>query len=124
MNTASERLKPLPGIIEPRWWTGTPAIAPDRFTIDCSHYRMDESVLDSNGELAHEMRQRFHDVGLVYLVNTGLDDLQSMRQFAKLVLKQEIAYTGGANPRDSLESNVYEVGAPLAAWLHLMRSAG
>ena len=27
-------------------------------------------------------------------------------------------YRAGANPRDTLEPNVYEVGAPLQAWLH------
>ena len=118
MSSVRELLKPLPGLIEPRWWTGTPALAPESFTIDCSSFSMDEADLDGNGALATEMKQRFHDVGLVYLVNTGLDNLQSMRNFAKLVLQQEAIYKGGANPRDSLEPNVYEVGAPLSAHLH------
>jgi len=118
MSTASDLLKPLPGIIEPRWWTGVPALPPQSFTIDCSEYRMDKSDLDPSGKLASEMKQCFHDIGLVYLVNTGLSDLQRMRQFANLVLEHEAVYRGGANPRDSLEPNVYEVGAPLSAWLH------
>jgi hypothetical protein len=109
---------PLQGIIEPRWWTGTPALDPELFTIDCSNFRMDESDLQENSALCLEMNQRFNDVGLVYLVNTGLTDMQLMRKFARLVVKQEIVYMGGANPRDSLEPNVYEVGAPLQAWLH------
>ena len=118
MSSVRELLKPLPGAIEPRWWTGTAALPPESFTIDCSNFSMDDSDLDGNGLLATEMKQRFHDVGLVYLVNTGLDNLQSMRLFAKLVLQQEAIYMGGANPRDSLEPNVYEVGAPLSAHLH------
>jgi hypothetical protein len=118
MSTASELLQPLPDVIEPTWWNGTPALAPDSFTIDCSRYSMDDADLDLNGALATEMKQRFHNIGLVYLVNTGLDDLQRMRQFARLVVEKEMIYQGGANPRDSIEANVYEVGAPLTAWLH------
>jgi hypothetical protein len=79
---------------------------------------MGDADLHEDGELAQRMRTMFHDVGLVYLVNTRLTDLQSMRRFASLVITQEMIYMGGANPRDSLEPNVYEVGAPLEAWLH------
>jgi len=110
--------QPLPGIIEPRWWTGEPAISADSFTIDCSVYRMDDADLAPGSELAKRMNRLFSDIGLVYLVNTGLRDLQSMRRAAKLVMQNEMRYEGGANPRDDLEPNVYEVGAPLTAWLH------
>ena len=109
---------PLPNVIEPRWWTGEPALAPDAFTIDCSSYRMDDAGLSPGSELALRMNELFDDVGLVYLTNTGLDDLQVMRRAARLVMEQEMRYAGGANPRDSIEPNVYEVGAPLTAWLH------
>ncbi|MDH3748942.1 MAG: TauD/TfdA family dioxygenase [Gammaproteobacteria bacterium] len=33
-------------------------------------------------------------------------------------MDKETRYDGGANPRDNIEPNVYEVGAPLQAWLH------
>ena len=118
MSTSAELLQPLPNVIEPRWWTGTPSLSPASFTIDCADYAMDESSLDKDGELAQRMNERFDDIGLVYLVNTRLTDLQSMRRLAKLVVDKEMRYRGGANPRDSLEPNVYEVGAPLQAWLH------
>ncbi len=109
-------MQPLPGVIEPRWWTGQPALALDSFTIDCSACRMDE--VTANGELAKRMNELFDAVGLVHLTNTGLTDLQDMRRVAKLVIENEMRYEGGANPRDDLEPNVYEVGAPLTAWLH------
>ena len=118
MSVSLEQLQPLPGTIEPRWWTGTPALPPESFTIDCSSYAMDESDLDADGEFARRMNQLFDEVGLVYLVNTGLTDLQIMRRFANLVVDKEMRYTGGANPRDNLGKSVYEVGAPLQAWLH------
>lgn len=118
MHTAAESLLPLPNTIEPRWWTGTPALPPGLFTIDCATYEMGSADLREDGELAQRMKAMFHDVGLVYLTNTRLTDLQSMRLFAKLVITDEMIYKGGANPRDSLEPNVYEVGAPLRAWLH------
>lgn len=111
-------MTPLPDVIEPRWWTGEPALAPDSFTIDCSGYRMDEANLAPGSELALRMNQVFDEIGLVYLTNTGLDDLQLMRRAAKLVVENEMRYEAGANPRDNIEPNVYEVGAPLTAWLH------
>ena len=118
MSTSAEMLQPLPGVIEPRWWTGTPAIQPRSFTIDCSDYAMDERDLDKSGELAQRMNAMFDEVGLVHLVNTRLTDLPTMREFAKLVIEHEMRYKGGANPRDNLAKSVYEVGAPLEAWLH------
>jgi hypothetical protein len=64
------------------------------------------------------MRETFDRVGLVHLTNTGLTDLVDMRAIAKLVIDAEMPYDGGANPRDNIAPNVYEIGAPLAAWLH------
>jgi len=114
----SASMTPLPDIIEPRWWTGEPALAPAAFTIDCSAYRMDVADLSPGSDLAVRMNSLFDDIGLVYLTNTRLSDLQRMRRAARLVMENEMRYEGGANPRDSLEPNVYEVGAPLQAWLH------
>ena len=111
-------LAPLPNYIEPRWWTGTPALDPTRFTIDCSGYKMDTDDLAPGSLLARQMLATFNDVGLVRLVNTGLEDVQQMRLAAKLVVENEMHYEAGANPRDNLEPNVYEVGAPLEAHLH------
>lgn len=115
MNTS---MAPLPNIIEPAWWTGTSAVSADRFTIDCSAYAMDQNDLRPGSELARRMNEMFDAVGLVYLVNTRLSDVQQMRLAAKLVIEREMQYDAGANPRDDLEPNVYEVGAPLEAWLH------
>jgi hypothetical protein len=118
MSTSAEMLQPLPGVIEPRWWTGSPALPPESFTIDCSAYAMDAADLEKDSALAQRMNRMFDEVGLVYLVNTRLTDLSSMREFAKLVIEHEMRYRGGANPRDNLAKSVYEVGAPLQAWLH------
>jgi hypothetical protein len=118
MSTTADMLQPLPGTIQPRWWTGVPALSPKLFTIDCSDYRMDDADLATNSELSNRMNHVFDDVGLVHLVNTRLSDLQRMRSFAKLIVENEMRYEGGANPRDDLAPNVYEVGAPLTAWLH------
>ncbi len=118
MNTALDLMAPLPGIIEPRWWKGSPVLAADTYTIDCAGMSFSSADLSADGELAAKMNAMFDKVGLVHLVNTGLTDLQLMRQIANLVVKKEMVYTGGANPRDTLQPNVYEVGAPLTAWLH------
>ena len=111
-------MEPLPDIIEPRWWTGELPVAPESFTIDCSGMRLDEATLARGGELDQRMNALFDEVGLVYLTNTGLTDLAHMRRAARRVMHNEMRYEAGANPRDNIEPNVYEVGAPLQAWLH------
>lgn len=102
----------------PRWWTGTPALPKEVYQIDCREYAMDEGDLEVNSALAKRMGATFHDVGLVHLTNTGITDLGKMRQLAKHVIRDEMDYKGGANPRDVLQPNVYEIGAPLPAFLH------
>jgi hypothetical protein len=114
----AEEFAPLAGRLEPRWWTGTPAISPDLFVIDGNEYRVDGQPLVASPALAERMQSTFDRVGLVHVINSGLDDLQSMRLVATQVLKNERKYEGGANPRNIIEKNVYEVGAPLAASLH------
>lgn len=111
-------LAPLPDIIEPRWWSGKPAVNPASFTIDCENTTPSEQQLQRGSELAVRMNEIFDVTGLVYVRNTGLTDAQLMRQLAKLVVENEMRYEAGANPRDNLEPNIYEVGAPLQAWLH------
>ncbi|MGI9644459.1 MAG: TauD/TfdA family dioxygenase [Ilumatobacteraceae bacterium] len=111
-------LQPLDDLIEPRWWTGTPWLDADGFTIDCTDYAMDHHNLRESSDLATRMRETYDASGLVLLVNTGLTELADMRAFAQLVVDAEMNYDGGANPRDRIEPNVYEVGAPLEAWLH------
>jgi hypothetical protein len=108
----------LPNYIEPRWWMGTPAQDPKAFTIDCSQYAMDDADLIPDSDLAISINETFNQLGLVYLVNTRLTDVQKMRLVAKLGMANEMRYEAGANPRDRLEPNVYEVGAPLEAHLH------
>ena len=114
----SANMQPLANIIEPRWWTGELPIAPETFTIDCSAYALDDATVRSDSELGVRMNALFDEIGLVYLTNTGLSELADMRRVAKLVMPDEMHYEAGANPRDKLEPNVYEVGAPLEAWLH------
>lgn len=114
----SEAFAPLSDISEPKWWTGVPAIDPSLFTIDGNKFRVNGAPLAPSTELEQAMQQVFDDIGLVHVVNTGLTDLQSMRLIGTHVVKNERKYEGGANPRKPLEKNVYEVGAPLEAWLH------
>lgn len=117
MNTATD-FAPLSNINEPRWWTGKPAIDPQRFVIDGNDFRVGGAPLAPSDELNAKMQAVFDEVGLVHVINTGLDGLQGMRDIATQVVKNQRSYEGGANPRNALEKNVYEVGAPLEAWLH------
>ncbi len=103
-----------PALIEPRWWTGSPATDPDTFTIDASTLQ--------GAALRRAIRETFARVGLVHVVDTGLardgvGDLDAMRELARTVIGPIGRYDGGANPRDHIAPNVYEVGAPLEASL-------
>ena len=114
----ADEFPPLTGLMQPKWWTGTPAISPDLFVIDGNDFRFDGQPLLASPKLAERMQSTFDKVGLVHVINSGLDDLQAMRLVATQVLINERSYEGGANPRKTIEKNVYEVGAPLEAWLH------
>lgn len=109
-------LAPLDGVVEPRWWSGTRPIEPREYTLDGNDFDMSDTSYDS--PLGVAMREMYDRVGLVHVTNTGLDQLVDMRTVAKHVIDAEMEYDGGANPRDNIEPNVYEIGAPLTAWLH------
>lgn len=111
-------LAPLDSVIEPAWWSGVAPLDPSAYTIDCRAEALNPKDPSADSDLARRMRHTFDRVGLVHLVNTGLTDLGDMRAVAKLVIDSEMEYEGGANPRDRIAPNVYEVGAPLSAWLH------
>lgn len=110
-------LPPLDGVMQPRWWTGTAATSADRYVIDAAGSTR-STLLDPGGPIAEQMRATYDEVGLVHVVNTGLTDLVDQRTVAKHIIDAEMPYDGGANPRDDIAPNVYEIGAPLAAWLH------
>ena len=110
-------LAPLDDLIPQRFWTGTSFHAPEAYEVDCSEFAMDSADLQLESELAGRMRSTYNSIGLVVLRNTGLTDMATMRSFAKIVIDAEMVYEGGANPRDRLEGNVYEIGAPLEARL-------
>ncbi len=118
MSAVTDMTTPLPGVIEPRWWEGTPALDPATFTIDRRDFAMDDDDFAPGSPLALAMKRTFDEIGLVHLVHTGLTELAPMRRLARHVVESEMRYHGGANPRGRLEPNVYEVGAPLTAWLH------
>jgi hypothetical protein len=65
MNTAlaPEIFAPLHDIIEPKWWTGTPAIAPELFTIDANEFRTAGEPLVPSPALAERMQKTFDDIG-------------------------------------------------------------
>mmetsp|Transcript_45517 Transcript_45517/g.75622 ORF Transcript_45517/g.75622 Transcript_45517/m.75622 type:complete len:422 (+) Transcript_45517:122-1387(+) len=107
-------------VIEPKFvWPGRVVMEPSKFTIDCS--QMDARDIHHNNEsLRAEMKQKFHDVGLVYVTNTGLTDFEDMRDLMGVLLPSEegMEYKGGSNWRNRIAPNVYDTGAPKEAWLH------
>jgi hypothetical protein len=111
-------LAPLEGVVEPAWWSGVAPLDASEYTIDCGPYDVRAMVRDHDSELARRMRETYERVGLVHLTNTGLVELADQRAAAKVIIDAEMRYDGGANPRDNIAPNVYEIGAPLTAWLH------
>jgi hypothetical protein len=83
-------LAPLDDLIQQRFWTGTSHHAPEIYEVNCSGFEMNEADLQPDSELARRMRATYDSVGLVVLRNTGLIDLATMREFAKIVLGPEM----------------------------------
>ncbi len=110
------QLQPEERAPEPKWWTGTAPIPAHDYQIDARDYA--GTAIETNTALASRMRDTFDRVGLVHVINTGLTDLAPMRALASHIIQTDMDYKGGANPRDALQPNVYEIGAPLPAWLH------
>jgi len=104
-------------VIKPKFWTGTPPRRPEEYAIDCTGFDMSSPA--ASPQVVAQMERMYREVGLVVLKNTGLKDLGAMRQWVRVIIShdQEIDYTGGANSRDALEPNIFDVGAPRQAWL-------
>eukprot|EP00933_Yihiella_yeosuensis_P063019 TRINITY_DN6605_c0_g1_i1.p1 TRINITY_DN6605_c0_g1~~TRINITY_DN6605_c0_g1_i1.p1 ORF type:complete len:390 (-),score=65.10 TRINITY_DN6605_c0_g1_i1:202-1371(-) len=103
-----------PSVI-PQFRKGKDAVPLESFTIDCSPYK---GTPTPEPELMKRMKSTFEEKGVMRLTNTGLKDVADMRNYAQAVIKRQMIYEGGANPREGLIPSVYEVGAPNTAWLH------
>jgi len=112
-----DEFEPIDGVIEPAWWTGTPWLSRSDYVIDAREFDL-PADLHPESALAERMREVYDRAGIVLVTSTGLTDLGSMRALARTVLPAEMEYDGGSNPRRRIEPNVYEIGAPLSAWLH------
>ena len=83
--STADAFAPLPDIIEPKWWTGTPAISPELFTIDGNDFRVPGEPLAPSDQLAQRMQTTFDEIGLGHVINTGLTDMQAMRLIATTI---------------------------------------
>lgn len=115
-----------PGGRMPGFWVSAPSIIPafrkgedkvpvEMFSIDCRPYKPGTW---GEMELFDRMQTTYDQYGVVRLTNTGLKDPGAMRRYARAVVNKQMAYEGGANPREGIIQNVFEVGAPNDAWLH------
>jgi len=105
-------------IVIPQWFKKENVIDPEKYIVDAGGSVSHEDLHPSSN-LSQEMKSKYEDVGLVHVVNTGIqNDLALQRDIARIIMTEETVYEGGANPRNKVEANVYDVGAPLEAWLH------
>ena len=103
----------------PRFWTGEYDILDQsRYVVDAGGL-VGKEDLHSDSAIGQEMREKYDDVGLVHLTNTGLTDMSDQRLLARILMGEETEYEGGANARGRNEElgNVYDIGAPLSAAL-------
>ena len=101
----------VPGIIEPQWWTGENAIDLAAFTVNATTFSKVAGLLE-------HVRTTYQQLGIARITNASHLHPPALRALALAVMEGGMDYEAGANPRDELEPNVYEVGAPLVAWLH------
>lgn len=104
--------------IEPAFWRQREVVNPEQYLIDCNNYDMTHGP-DTIPELRTRILKNFDDVGLVLLRNTRLqNDLGKMGDWARFPMGVGVKYEGGGNPRSEIVPNVYDAGAPNAAYLH------
>lgn len=112
---------PQPAIVQCNWWTGRydAVVDPSRFIVN-GKGSLTAQDCRADSLIGQEISEKYRDVGLVHVQNTGLSDMSLQRELAKIVLGEEMEYEGGANPRgrQDLLGNVYDIGAPLTAALH------
>jgi hypothetical protein len=108
-------------VVIPRWWSGSydAVIDPSRFVVNGGG-KLTSADCVPNSWVGQEIQEKYNDVGLIHIQDTGLTDMKDQRLLAKLVMGEETEYEGGANPRERTEglANVYDIGAPLQADLH------
>jgi hypothetical protein len=108
-------------VVIPRWWSGSydAVVDPSRFVVNGGG-KLNSTDCVLNSWVGQEIQEKYKDVGVIHIKNTGLTDMKDQRLLAKLVMGEETEYEGGANPRDRTEglANVYDIGAPLQADLH------
>jgi len=94
-------------------------IDPSRFVID-GKGKLSQADLLPDSWIGHEIKEKYDDVGVIHVQNTGLTDMKDQRALARIIMGEETEYEGGANPRGRTSGlgNVYDIGAPLQAALH------
>ena len=102
----------LPDVVEPRWWEGVSHLSPLNFSIDLASEALPETAL------IDRMRSLYEQYGIVRVINRPVHDLESARLIADEVMRGQMGYEAGANSRNYIAPNIFEVGAPLAALLH------
>ena len=116
----STNVKIPDSVIVPKFWYGNNPLPFSDFGIDCkSEYNVKE-ISSDNSELRARVEKLWKDTGLVYLSNTGKTTSDEMRDLISMVIPVEDAmkYEGGSNWRKTIETNFYDTGAPLSAWIH------
>ena len=84
----------------------------------------DDGNLNPNTHAANTFRKSleniYHETGLVVVRNTGLKTIAAMQQVSSLLFGSDdgASYVGGANARQRIAGNVYDTGAPSAAYVH------
>jgi len=104
-----------PPLVIPKFREDKDAVPLEKFTIDCSTRKLGP---EPPSELKEQMEELYNDLGVVRLTNTGLTEMDHMRNYGQVIVKEQMKYEGGANPRHGITTNVYEVGAPTDSWLH------
>jgi hypothetical protein len=108
------------GITQSRWIPqftrgGRNFRKPSEFTIDCTKY---QGKMHSSTELQGRVREMFTNLGLVYLTNTGTNDATYLQKAFAPTMGNGQVYEGGANPRTTIEGNVYDTGVSMESFVH------
>lgn len=70
-------------------------------------------ILNYNKFTLNEAKNIFNKYGLLHITNTGMTNLKDMKSIVDLFIEESMNYDGGANNRNYITKNVYDVGAPI-----------
>lgn len=78
-------------------------------TVGMDDYLIDGQLFHNRAALADQVRQQWHEKGLVILANTGMQHLRELQDWGEVIFEDFTTYEGGSAPRSQWSDKVYGI---------------